>query len=277
MTQPDRPRGRGQKVTDAPVKAVLAAGTKVTLLQVVGDWVSVIAPDNVAGWIQAAVLRGSGGLPAPTPANRAPGPDAPTPVRVPGPERPPPQTALPQGTGNGVYRSDRWISAALLKIEDTKQLALAMARRAGRVGEIGFTIFGSQTPDVPDDFYTVGIAGNFRLFPLQPGANQPLGVVLEVVASTERSLGDEGEELGGAGGHAGVFARFPVGTSSAIVIPRAGYQVTRFLPFRDTRDPFTIKQWYLGGELQLESLVPGAFIGASEGVSYFSVQLTIAY
>ena len=61
------------------------------------------------------------------------------------------------------------------------------------------------------------------------------------------------------------------------MIPRAGYQVTRFLPFRDTRDPFTIKQWYLGGELQLGSLVPGAFIGASEGVSYFSVQLTIAY
>ena len=172
--------------TDAPVKVVLAAGTKVTLMQVVGDWVSVIAPDNVAGWIQTAVLRGSGALPQP-PTNTAPGPEAPTPVRVPGPDRPPPQTAPPQGTGNGVYRSDRWISAALLKIEDTKQLAFAMARRAGRLGEIGFTIFGSQTPAVPDDFYTLGIAGNFRLFPVQPGANQPLGVVLEVVASTERA------------------------------------------------------------------------------------------
>lgn len=259
---------------DTEVRAVLPAGTTVTLVQQAGDWVAILGPDNVSGWIQAAALRGSSGAPPPS---RFPGPAAPTPVRTPGTDRPPPQAGARQATGNGVYQTDRWLSAAFLKVEDTKQLALAMARRAGRVGEIGFTIYGSETPDVPDDFYVLGIAGNFRLFPVQPAATQPVGIVMEVVASTERPVQEDAETLGGVGGHLGAFARLPVGTQSAVLIPRAGYQVTRYLPFSDSWDPFTVKQWYLGGELQLGSLVPGAFIGASEGVSYFSVQLTIAY
>jgi len=266
------------------IRGYVEIGTTVEVANRVNEWALVRLPGGLTGWVEYAVLTGQSAPSRPPP----PTPDARAPTQS---VRPPPGSGgLPtepgSGTserdGGGFYHTDRNAGFNYLRVEDSNQLSFAMARMAGRSAEIGFTLSGTRTP-VPgsDPFHTASVAGNFRVFPLQPSGQQPLGVVLEAVARVTRALDDRvvDDQVAGVGGAIGAFARLAAGGGSTIVIPKAVVQVTRLIPIPDDNDAGTtdLTEWYVGAELQLESIIPGVFVGASDGESFVSLQVTFAY
>lgn len=265
---------------DAEVRATLAPGTDVVLGSAVGEWTAIRGPGDVHGWVRTASLSpasstavgGSTSIPAKAPGDAVPSPQAPGRTlagdQAPGPASPP--------SGHGFYHTMRSIGLSLQSQGDVDALSFSQARLAGSWAEIGYTLTGERSPGTDGDSYFVSLSGNFRVFPVQPSAERPLGIVLEAVASTGRSLDEDAEgSLAGVGGHAGLFAR--IATGGAILIPRAGWQVTRIIPVPDSDPAFNVTQWYAGGELQLGAVIPNAFIGRHESLSFVALGVTIAY
>lgn len=266
---------------DAEVRATLAPGTDVFLGSEVGDWTAIRGPDEVRGWTRTASLSpATAPRPIPSsPPDKAPGSPVPT---LP-PSSGPPVTfgdvapGLPAPpAGHGVYHTRRWTGLSLQSQGDVDALSLSQARLAGTWAEIGYTLTAERAPGVDEDSYFLSLSGNFRFFPLQPRPAMPLGMVVEAIASVGRSLDEDAEgQLYGVGGHAGVFARIPLG--SAVLIPRVGSQLTRLIPLPDSDLAVTVSQWYVGAELQFGSVVPNVFTGRHEGQSFVVFGITFAY
>lgn len=275
---------------DSDVRATLEPGVVVTLGTEVGTWTAITGPDNLRGWVLTASLGATSATTPVAPTKPIPVDPSPPPTRPPGSEVPPPREtprsfpgdqapgdAQPGPAGFGLYHTRRSAGLSYQAVDDVDALSFNQARMAGSWAEIGYTLTGERIPALDGEEYFLTLSGNFRFFPMQPDGTNPVGIVLEAVASMGRWLNDEIEgQLAGVGGHGGLFGRVPFGTG-AIMIPRAGYQLTRYLPLPDEDNAFTASQWYVGLEAQLGGLVPNLFVGSAEGRSILVLGLTIAY